>query len=225
MKTGNRGLALIRRFEGLRLEAYRDSAGIWTIGYGHTAQAGRPTPGPGMRITRAEADALLARDLGKYEAAVTAALTRLPSRNQFDAMVSLCFNIGPGNFTRSGVVRAFNAGDDRQAADLFLVWNRAAGRVLPGLTRRRQGEKRLFLSGGTTRAKWAIAGAGGTIGGTVAAGVADSFASSVGHGLSSALDWRGLMVIGALAGLLAMGGLWAMGEDRRERLWDRIAGP
>jgi lysozyme len=224
MKTGSRGIALIKQFEGLRLDAYQDSAGIWTIGHGHTAQAGPPEPQAGLRITKAEAAAILARDLGTYEAAVTGALKRQASQNQFDAMVSLCFNIGPGGFARSSVVSAFNCGDDRRAAEMFLAWNKAGGKVLPGLARRRQAEKRLFLAGATTRTKWAIAGAGGTLGGTIAAGAAESFAASAGFGLSSMLDWRGLLVIGGLIGLAATGTLWAMGEDRRERLWDRMVG-
>jgi lysozyme len=223
MKTGARGSRLIRQFEGLRCDAYRDSVGIWTIGYGHTAEAGPPKPAPGMRITRAEAEAILALDLVKYEVAVDGALTQVPSQNQFDAMVSLCFNIGPGNFTRSSVVRAFNAGDQKAAAQAFLAWTKAGGRVLAGLARRREAEKRLFMSQvGTTPVKWAVAGAGGTIGGTIAAGAAQSFASSFGLGISSILDWRGLLVIGILAGIVAMGLLWAIGETRRERLWDRL---
>lgn len=224
MKTGFQGLRLIRQFEGLRLEAYEDEAGIWTIGYGHTAQAGPPNPKAGMRLTRKQADDLLAADLTQYETAVENALARAPSQVQFDAMVSLCFNIGPANFTRSGVIRAFNDGRTEQAAQAFLAWNRAKGRVLPGLTRRRQAERRLFLSAeGTTPAKWALAGAGSTLGGTLAAGAADSFASSFGFGLST-LDWRGLLVVGGLIGLMAMAALWAMGEERRERLWDRVFG-
>lgn len=225
MKTGSRGLALIKQYEGLRLDAYRDSVGVWTIGYGHTAQAGPPKPAAGMRITRREAEAILARDLVDYERAVDKAATRLPRQNQFDAMVSLCFNIGPGNFARSSIVRAFNLGEDNRAAEAFLAWNKAGGKVLLGLTRRRAAEKRLFLAQGrTTPAKWAVAGAGGTIGGAALAGAADSFASSLGAGLSSFLDWRGLIVVGAFIGIASVATLWAIGEDRRERLWDRLYG-
>jgi lysozyme len=225
MKIASRGLALIKQFEGLRLAAYRDSVGVWTIGYGHTAAAGDPKPRAGMRITKGEADAILARDLGRYETAVLAAITRPATQDQFDAMVSLCFNIGPGNFTKSSVVRAFNLGEDRRAAQAFLAWNKAGGKVLAGLARRRQAEKRLFLSkAATPPAKWAIAGAGGTIAGTIAAGAADSFASSLGFGLSSSLDWRGLLVIGGIIGVAAMATLWGIGAARRERLWDRVFG-
>jgi lysozyme len=225
MKTASKGLALIKQFEGLRLAAYRDSVGVWTIGYGHTAAAGEPRPRAGMRITKAEAEAILARDLGRYENAVLAALSRPATQDQFDAMVSLCFNIGPGNFTKSSVVRAFNVGEEERAARAFLAWNKAGGKILAGLARRREAEKRLFLSQTpTTSTKWAIAGAGGTLGGTIAAGAADSLASSLGFGLSSSLDWRGLLVLGALIGVAAMATLWAIGEERRERLWDRVFG-
>jgi len=147
MKTGPAGLALIMEFEGLRLDAYPDPATNgepWTIGYGHTAAAGEPKPVRGMRITAAEAVKILQRDLGIYERAVMACLDRRPNQNQFDAMVSLCFNIGPGNFKTSSVVRYFNAGDDARAAERFLAWNKAAGKVMKGLTRRREAERRLF---------------------------------------------------------------------------------
>ena len=151
---------MIKAFEGMRLTTYRDAAGILTIGFGHTAAAGPPKPRPGLRITAAEAQALLVRDLDRYETAVAAALRRPPAQHQFDAMVSLCFNIGPGNFARSRVVRAFNQGDDVKAAQAFLGWTQAGGGSLAGLRRRRLAERRLFLSL-TAPAKWAVAGSGG----------------------------------------------------------------
>jgi lysozyme len=223
MKTGPRGLGLIKSFEGLRLDAYKDAVGVWTIGYGHTAAAGPPRPQAGMRIGREAAEAILIGDLTKYELAVSRALSRQPTQNQFDAMVSLCFNVGPRNFGPSRVVKLFNAGDDRAAADAFRAWRKAGGITLPGLERRREAERRLFL-GGTTPGKWAVAGASGTVGGTIIAGVADSFAASLGYSLSSSLDWRGLLAIGLVAGSFAVIALLAMGEARRERLWDKVAG-
>ncbi|MFZ5674272.1 MAG: lysozyme [Pseudomonadota bacterium] len=147
MKTGPAGLALIMEFEGLRLDAYPDPATKgepWTIGYGHTAAAGEPKPVRGMKITAAEAVKILQRDLGLYERAVMACLDRMPNQNQFDAMVSLCFNIGPGNFRTSSVVRYFNAGDEARAAERFLVWNKANKKVMKGLERRREAERKLF---------------------------------------------------------------------------------
>ena len=147
MKTSDRGLALIREFEGCELEAYRDAVGVWTVGYGHTAAAGEPRPAPGMRITQEEAEAILRRDLGQYERAVAKATVVPLTQSQFDAMVSLCFNIGPAAFKRSSVCRFVNEGQPDRAADAFLMWNRAGGRELRGLTRRREAERALFKAG------------------------------------------------------------------------------
>lgn len=155
MKTNRAGIDLIKRFEGCRLEAYPDPATggePWTVGFGHTSAAGAPAVHKGLRITQQEADDILVRDLVKYEAAVQRALKRNPTDNQFSAMVSLCFNIGPGNFESSSVVRKFNAGDVQGAADAFRLWVKAAGKTLPGLITRREAERALFLSSG---ASWA----------------------------------------------------------------------
>lgn len=146
MKINAAGLDLIKRWEGLRLTAYQDSVGVWTIGYGHTAEAGPPAPKAGMKITEKEADDILKRDLGQYERAVTKAISVAPTSNQFAAMVSLCYNIGPANFATSTVVKLVNAGDPRGAAEAFLRWNKAGGKVLAGLTHRREDEKKLFLT-------------------------------------------------------------------------------
>ena len=147
MKTSARGIDLIKSFEGLELQAYRDAVGIWTIGYGHTAAAGAPRPAAGLVISETEATEILTRDLSRYEAAVLRSLKRVPTQNQFDAMVSLCYNIGEGAFAGSSAVRYFNAGDFEMAAERFLLWNRAKGKELKGLTRRREAERKLFLDG------------------------------------------------------------------------------
>lgn len=145
MKTSRAGIELIKRWEGCRLAAYKDSVGIWTIGYGHTTAAGEPKVIDGLKITQAEAESILASDLGKYESAVTKALTRTPTQPQFDAMVSLCYNIGPTAFSTSTLVRRFNGGDIVGTADAFLMWNKAGGKVLKGLEARRADERALFL--------------------------------------------------------------------------------
>lgn len=145
MKTSSAGLALIKKWEGCKLTAYRDSVGVWTIGYGVTTAAGFGPITKGMKITQAQAETWLVEGLRKYEAAVDRALKRLPSQAQFDAMASLCWNIGPGNFAKSSVVRRFNDGDLRGAADAFRLWNKASGKVLKGLTNRREAERALFL--------------------------------------------------------------------------------
>jgi len=146
VKTNRSGLELIKRFEGLRLTAYLCPADVWTIGYGHTSAAGAPPVVKGMKITAQEASDILARDLAKYEAAVAKALTRTPNENQFSAMVSLCYNIGAGAFVGSSVAKRFNAGNEQGAADAFRLWNKAGGKVLPGLIRRREDERTLFLT-------------------------------------------------------------------------------
>lgn len=146
MKTSKAGLDLIKRWEGCRLKAYQDSVGVWTIGWGLTSAAGIIPVTAGLTITQRQADDYLVQALAKYEAGVTRAITRQPTQSQFDALVSLCYNIGPGAFAGSTVVRRFNAGDIKGAADAFLMWNKAGGKELKGLTNRRQDERTLFLS-------------------------------------------------------------------------------
>jgi lysozyme len=149
MKTNKSGVDLIKRWEGCRLKAYPDPATggePWTIGYGLTSAAGIVPVKRGLVITQAQADEYLVKSLVKYEAAVSKALTKTPTPNQFAAMVSLCFNVGPGAFARSSVVRKFNAGDTRGAADAFRLWNKAAGKVMAGLKNRREDERKLFLT-------------------------------------------------------------------------------
>jgi len=140
-QIGPRGLALIKEFEGLELKAYLCPAKVWTIGYGSTG----PHVAPGMVITEAQADALLQKDLDRFEAAV-AEDTPGATQNQFDAMVSLAFNIGIGAFEKSSVLRLHLAGDHRAAAEAFGMWVRGGGRVLPGLQRRRAKEADLYRS-------------------------------------------------------------------------------
>jgi lysozyme len=140
------GLSLIKKFEGCRLEAYKDAVGVWTIGYGHTTAAGPPTVTPTLKITEGVANRLLLEDLAKYEDAVKRCIKVRISNNAFAACVSLCFNIGPGNFAKSSVVKSINAGNMEEAARRFMLWNKAGGKVLPGLTRRRAAEAALFMT-------------------------------------------------------------------------------
>lgn len=140
MNTSPEGLDLIKRFEGLRLTAYLCPAGVPTIGYGQTG----PGIKLGMTITEAKANELLADSLKKYEEAVTH-YAGSAHQNQFDAMVSLCYNIGAGNFKTSSVARLHKAGQYTGAASAFLLWNKAGGRVLAGLVSRRKAERNLYL--------------------------------------------------------------------------------
>lgn len=141
MITGEKGLELIKEFEGLRLTAYLCPAQVWTIGYGHTAGVRQ-----GDVIIEAQADAFLRHDLAASELAVGRRVTALLNQNQFDALVSFTFNLGAGNLSRSTLLKKLNAGDYAGAAEEFLRWNRAGGKPLAGLSRRRAAERALFLT-------------------------------------------------------------------------------
>jgi GH24 family phage-related lysozyme (muramidase) len=144
-KINAEGLALIKHFEGLRTTAYQDSVGVWTIGYGHTSMAGPPTVYPGMTITTAQAEAILQQDLEVFERGVSQALTIATTENQFSAMVSFAFNVGLSAYRNSTLLRKHNAGDFAGAANEFPRWVYAGGEVLPGLVRRRDAERTLYL--------------------------------------------------------------------------------
>ena len=141
MKISRDGLALIKQYEGCRLEAYRCAAGVLTIGYGSTGSHVKE----GMKITQPEADQLLSLDLVRFERAVIS-LANKPSQPQFDALVSFAFNLGEGALRSSTLLKLHNQGLYIDAANQFTRWNKAAGRVLLGLTRRREAEKKLYLS-------------------------------------------------------------------------------
>jgi lysozyme len=142
MTTSDTGLHFIAGHEGLRLQSYQDSVGVWTIGYGHTSKVKQ-----GQTITEAEALAFLREDLAIAEKAVNTTITAKLSQNQFDALVSLAFNIGAGAFSSSTLARRFNQGRILEAADAFLVWCHGGGMTLPGLLKRRKDERALFLGG------------------------------------------------------------------------------
>jgi lysozyme len=146
LKTSQRGIGLIKQFEGCRLTAYQDSVGVWTIGYGLTSAAGLIKVTRGLKITQQQAEEYLVKSLVKYETAVMSLLKRPPTQNQFDAMVSFCYNVGPGNFAKSSVLKHFNAGSNIAAASAFALWNKAGGKVLPGLVKRRKAESDLFIT-------------------------------------------------------------------------------
>lgn len=137
-KIGQAGLALIKQYEGCRLAAYRCAAGVWTIGYGHTAGVHS-----GMTITQARADAYLQQDIAKFEGYVNnpayVPITANLNQNQFDALVSFAFNLGAGNLRKLCKGRTA-----AQIARAMPSYNKAAGKVLAGLTRRRKAEQALF---------------------------------------------------------------------------------
>ncbi|MBW4662112.1 MAG: lysozyme [Drouetiella hepatica Uher 2000/2452] len=135
-----KGLNLLKSFEGLVLEAYIDAVGVLTIGYGTTTGVS-----PGMRITEAQAESFLKRDLTRFENAVRK-LVKVPlNEDQFSALVSFTYNVGEGALGGSTLLSLLNRGDFQGAADQLLRWNRGDRGELPGLTRRRRAERALFL--------------------------------------------------------------------------------
>lgn len=146
MNTSAAGIALIQRFEGCKLESYPDpgtGGDPWTIGYGHTgAEVVR-----GMRIPQETADAWLAADLVRFERCVEDAASVPLTQAQFDALVSLAFNIGCGALRGSTLIKRLNEADYAAAAEQFGRWNKAGGKEMAGLTRRRAAERELFLEG------------------------------------------------------------------------------
>jgi lysozyme len=147
MQINQDTLDLIKEFEGFRAKAYKCPAGVWTIGYGTTAMAGVGIdPKPGMTVTEEEAEDLLEKTLEKFGEQIRPAITAPINNNEYGAFLSLAYNIGTGAFRKSSALRLFNAGDKAGAAKAILMWNKAGGKVLAGLTRRREAEKKLFLT-------------------------------------------------------------------------------
>ena len=135
--TGQAGIKLITSFEGCRLTAYKCPAGVWTIGYGHTRGVQQ-----GQTITKAQAARLLAEDLERYEDNVNKYYDRYRwSQNEFDALVSFAYNVGSIDKLTAGGTRS-----RQEIADKMLLYNKANGKVLAGLTRRRQAERELFVA-------------------------------------------------------------------------------
>lgn len=148
MNISEDGVRVLREREGCELEAYYDSVGVCTIGVGHTAAAGEPIPEMGMSLTQEEADNLLESDLVAYEDCVNSVVTQSMTQPEYDAFVSICFNIGQGAFVSATFVERFNAGDHDGCAEAILWWD-TPGEILP----RRQGEYVQFLGGYIPRVK------------------------------------------------------------------------
>lgn len=146
MRASENGINLIKRFEGCRLTAYQDSVGVWTIGYGWTQPVDGKPVGKGMTITQQKADDLLKQGVVQYEAGVHGLVTVQLNQNQYDALVDFAYNLGVNALKGSTLLKKLNAGDYAGAANEFTKWNKAGGKELAGLTRRREAEKSLFLS-------------------------------------------------------------------------------
>lgn len=143
----NTGLDLTRQFEGLRLDAYQDCAGVWTVGYGHTGSDVKA----GRRVTEMEAEVLLRGDLRDAIACVNRAVDAEVALEQhhFDALVDFCFNVGRRHFQQSSLLGYVNQEDFASAAHQFSLWVNVDMRPVPGLVRRRAAEAALFLGRNT----------------------------------------------------------------------------
>lgn len=147
MRISPRGLSLLKQFEGCILVPYKDSAGLYTIGYGHLIADGRTLPDSAKyKLTQKQADMLLQYDVIQRERAVERLCTVPLNQNEFDALVSFVFNLGAGCFQRSTIRQKLNRGDRAGAAKVLLRYNRAGGKVIKGLVNRRMAEFKLFMS-------------------------------------------------------------------------------
>lgn len=135
---------LIKSWEGLRLAAYKDPVGIWTIGYGHTNAAGSPSVVDGMTITKEEAERILQKDLAQYVGAVKTAVKVPLNENQLGALSSWCYNIGPGAMRGSTLIKKLNTGDYAAVPSELRKWNKVGGDKLQGLVNRREAEIKLW---------------------------------------------------------------------------------
>jgi lysozyme len=139
MNISQEGISLIKKFEGCELEAYQCAAGVWTIGYGSTKNVKE-----GDTLTQKEADNLLLHEMQEYEGYIKE-LVKVPlKQNQFDALVSWVFNLGPANLKASTMLKFLNAGDYHLIPSQIKRWNKANGKVLEGLIRRREAEALMF---------------------------------------------------------------------------------
>ena len=141
MKISLEGLSLIKKFEGCKLEAYKCSAGVWTIGYGHTTGVKE-----GDVCTQEEAEKLLRGDIFKFEEYVQDSVKVDLDQSQFDALVAWTFNLGPGNLRSSTMLKKLNNGEYESVPFEMRRWNKAGGKTLDGLIRRREAESLLFES-------------------------------------------------------------------------------
>ena len=139
MKLGERGTEILKYFEGCKLTAYQDSVGVWTIGYGHTKGVF-----DGMTITQEEAEQMLLTELEEYEGYIENMVTVPLTQNQFDALLVWIYNLGPTNFRNSTLLKELNAGNYNAAGQEITRWNKAGGKVLAGLVKRREAEAELF---------------------------------------------------------------------------------
>ena len=161
MKVSDAAKAMIKHHEGVRMRPYRCPALLWTVGVGHVIDPSHaavkyeerrtlPIPeGWDRSLSVGEVDAILAQDLGRFERGVARLCPAVVGhQGRFDALVSFAFNVGLGNLQRSSLRMKTNRGEFEEAADEFMKWTKAGGRVLPGLVKRRQDERALYMADG-----------------------------------------------------------------------------
>jgi len=142
MKISQKGVDFIKEFEGLKLKAYQDSVGVWTIGYGSTKRVHA-----GLQITQRQAESRLAEDIASHEGVIQQLVKVDLTQAQYDALASFVFNLGVGAFRSSTLLTELNNGKYGEAAFQLCRWCRAGSDVLPGLLRRRMAEASMFLFG------------------------------------------------------------------------------
>jgi lysozyme len=201
MKITQAGIDLIRRFEGFRGTAYRCPSGVWTIGYGHTSNAGAPKVMQGMTMTEADAGKTLASDIQSFASGVRSSLQRRVSDDQFSALVSFAFNVGLDGFRSSSVKKAVDSGDFDAVPRRLGLWVKGGGRILPGLIKRRAAEAELFMSAGNGAASPDAehaepAGAKPALRSTtIASAMIAAVAAVLSGGLSSASGFAGVAIV------------------------------
>ena len=147
MQMSQEGInALLKKFEGCKLKAYRCPAGICTIGYGHTSAAGSPEVKDGMTLTQKQCDDILRTDLVKYETAVYNAVKQPLTQHQFDVLVDFAYNAGIGNLLSSTLLKKVNAASFNSVPAELMKWTKGGGKVLPGLVKRRQAESAWWMA-------------------------------------------------------------------------------
>jgi lysozyme len=207
-RINDEGEAFIKQWEGLRLEAYRCSAGVWTIGYGHTATAHE-----GMQITKAEAERLLRLDMALFEAEVSRAVDVKLTDNQFAALVSWAYNVGTKAMRASTLIRKLNAGDFGAVPGELARWNKIKGNVSQGLSNRRAAEAGLWARGAfvasrdvepTEPASSSTAAGAGKLGGVAAA------AATAAPAITSLGGVHWAVGVALVAGVVALAAVWLL---------------
>lgn len=210
------GLDLIKRWEGCKLKAYKDVAGVWTVGYGLTTGAGFIEVGPDTELSQEEADWYLEQAANKFADEIRGSITAPINDNQFAAFVSLAYNIGSGGFKRSSALKHFNAGRSDLVPNAMRMWKKAGGKVVQGLVSRREAEIQLFLTPVVEVAHPKPTGRTSPSQSKTVQASAVQIASGVGAGVSAfaALDGTAQLVAIGFAGLVILMAVWIM----RERL-------